>query len=96
MRNKGLAHYANTGALAAYGCYHTGRVTLLWWSVRGSGWRAGGGLVLYGSYITYVWVRVVTSQRSAAKHNIVYGTQLLDVSMNRGPGNNEEKCTKNR
>lgn len=38
-----------------------------------------------------MWVRVVTSQRLAAKHNIVYGTKSPDISMNRGPGNNEEK-----
>lgn len=41
-----------------------------------------------------VWVRVVTSHSLAAKCNIVYGTPARDVSMNRGPGNNEEKRLK--
>lgn len=41
-----------------------------------------------------MWVRVVTSRSSAAKCNIVYGTAARDVSMNRGPGNNEEKPLK--
>lgn len=46
---------------------------------KGATAHTGAALLQGGpprSYITNVWVRVVSSQRLAAKHNIVYGHQI--------------------